>query len=201
VSRSSAAHASERFPSPADVGRVEQLAGGPLRTPACIGRVLDALHYDHDYRNGYSVKSVRRALHSDRITCIDAAVLAYGLLDFFAGVERQLLAIHRRGPDGEECGHVVALYRARDGRIGALGRSSFEHLGHRAPVHADQHEVAMTYAVEYLNVGLSPLYYGFTTLEEICPDFDWRTETGPLNFLSDRIQARYAFRFEIRSDR
>jgi hypothetical protein len=201
VNESLASHAHDGFPSEADLARVEQLAGGSLQTPACIERTLDALPYDHDYRNAYSVKSVRRALHSDRITCIDAAVLAYGLLDFFPETRRQLLAIHRRGPDGEECGHVVALYWAADDRVGALSRSSFTQLGHRRPLHDDPHEVAMTYAVEYLNVGLSPLYYGFTTLEEVCPDFDWRTDPRPMNFLSSRIQDHYAFRFDIRSDR
>ncbi len=64
----------------------------------------------------------RSSLHAPKITCIDSAILAYGLLELlFGDVKRRLLAIHRRDPvSGEECGHCVALYWNDAGKVGVV---------------------------------------------------------------------------------
>ena len=181
----------------ADLQRVRDLAG-EVKEPEDLRRVLDALGYEEDWRTNYAIKSVRASLHSPRITCIDGAILAYGLLEmFFPQVERQLLAIHRRG-NGEECGHCVALY-ARDGKVGAFSKSSYQGLGHRDAVHQDGTAVALSYADAYVKMGFTPLYFGVSRLEEVAPDLDWRFGQEPLNVLSERLQARYQYSFGLAS--
>jgi hypothetical protein len=183
----------------ADVGRARALAGGALERPEDIRRVLDGLQYQDDWRAHYAIKSVRASLHSERITCVDAAILAYGLLElFFPDTRRGLLAIHRRSGEGEECGHCVTLHGS-DGQVGAFSKSSYPGLGHRAPVHAGGAAVALTYADAYVKMGFTPLYFGVTTLEEVAPDLDWRFGEAPLNVLSERLQARYEYSFRLAS--
>jgi len=178
--------------------RLRELAGQPLLSPEVIRHVLDGLGYLDDWRSNYRVQSVRSSLHSSRITCIDAAILSYGLLELlFGDVKRRLLAIHRRDPKGEECGHCVTLYWADDGRVGAFAKSNFAGLGHRDPVHADETAAAMSYALAYVEMGFQPLYFGVTTLEDVAGEIDWRYGTQPLNMLSERIQARYEYSFML----
>jgi hypothetical protein len=181
-----------------DLERVRALAG-EVERPADIRRVLDALEYDEEWRANYSIKSVRASLHSPRITCIDGAILAYGLLELlFPDTDRRLLAIHRRDGKGEECGHCVALYIA-DGKVGSFSKSSYPGLGHRDPVHRDGAAIALSYADAYVKMGFTPLYFGEARLEEVAPDLDWRFGKGPLNELSERLQARYQYSFGLAS--
>lgn len=183
----------------ADLRRIVELAEGPLERPEDIRRILDNLGYQDDWRASYAIKSVRASLHSARITCIDAAILSYGLLELlFPDTPRRLLAIHRRSGEGEECGHCVALH-GPDGQLGAFSKSSFAGLGHRDGVHADPPAVALTYADAYLKMGFTPLYFGVITLEEVAGDLDWRRGTEPLNVLSERLQARYEYSFRLAS--
>jgi hypothetical protein len=182
----------------ADLERVKALAGRVER-PDDLRRVLDALDYDDQWRGHYAIKSVRASLHSQRITCVDAAILSYGLLELlFPDTERLLLAIHRRDGQGEECGHCVALY-TWEGKVGAFGKSSFPGLGHRDPVHRDGNEVALSYADAYVKMGFTPLYFGMARLEEVADDLDWRCGEAPLNVLSERLQARYQYSFGLAS--
>jgi hypothetical protein len=181
-----------------DLERVRALAG-EVACPGDIRRVLDALEYDEEWRANYSIKSVRASLHSPRITCIDGAILAYGLLELlFPDTDRRLLAIHRRDGKGEECGHCVALYIA-DGKVGSFSKSSYPGLGHRDPVHRDGAAIALSYADAYVKMGFTPLYFGEARLEEVAPDLDWRFGKGPLNELSERLQARYQYSFGLAS--
>jgi len=166
-----------------------------LRAVSDIRRLIDRFGYLAEWRSDYRIRSVRASLRSERITCIDAAILAYGLLAWFPEVKRKVLAIHRRGADGEECGHCVALYWGPDGRVGAFSKSSYAGLGHRDPVFSDEHAVAASYARGYLAMGMTPLYFGVTTLEEVAGDIDWRFSPGDINEISGRIQARYAYAF------
>jgi acyl-CoA synthetase (AMP-forming)/AMP-acid ligase II len=178
-----------------DLRRFRERADKGLNGVADIRRILDHYGYLSEWRSNYRIRSVRASLQSDRITCIDAAVLAYGLLEWLPGVKRRVLAIHRRDPAGEECGHCVALYWAPDGRVGALSKSNFAGLGHRDPVYADEMAVAASYARGYLAMGFTPLYFGVTTLEEVAGDLDWRLSLGDLNHLSALIQEKYEYAF------
>jgi len=182
----------------ADLRRVREMAGAaPLTAPGDVRRIIDNYQYLDDWRANYRIQSVRSSLQNSRITCIDAAILSYGLLEMlFSETKRRLLAIHRRDPKkDEECGHCVTLYWGSDGRIGAISKSSFKGLGHREPVFPDEASVAASYAKAYLAMGFQPLYFGVTTLEEAAPDLDWRFHLGDLNEISARLQAAYAYGF------
>jgi hypothetical protein len=184
----------------ADFRRIHETAEGmPLERPHDIRRVIDHFAYLDDWRANYRIQSVRSSLHSERITCIDAAILSYGLLELlFPETKRRLLAIHRRDPKkDEECGHCVTLYWTDDAHVGAFSKSSFEGLGHRDPVFADGAAVATSYAEAYVSMAFQPLYFGITTLEEAASDLDWRFHSGDLNGISARLQAAYEFGFVV----
>lgn len=169
---------------------------GPLEQLEDVAGCLARYGYDGHWRENYRVRSLRASLEASTLTCIDAAVLAYGLLDFFPEIERWLLAIHRRG-DGEECGHVATLYR-HDGRFGAFSFSSFDGLGHRVAVFPDEHAVACSFAQAYVRMGFTPLFYGTVKLEEVAGnDLDWRFGVEDITQLSARIVARYAYAFDV----
>ncbi len=173
--------------------------GAPLQSPHDIRRLIDGYAYLDDWRANYRIQSVSSSLRSPSITCIDAAILSYGLLELlFGDTKRRLLAIHRRDPKkDEECGHCVALYWGPDGRVGSFSKSSFKGLGHRDPVFRDETEIATSYAEAYVEMGFQPLYYGVTTLEAAAPDLDWRFHDGALNEISDRLQACYEYGFMV----
>ncbi len=170
------------------------IAGAPLDGPEGIRAIVSSLPYFDDWRTRYVVQSVRSSLASQVVTCIDAAILSYGILDCFPSVRRRVLAIHRRSAAGEECGHVVTLYW-QGGKVGAFSKSSYPGLGHRDPVFRDEEAIARSYAEAYLRLGLRPLYYGVTTLEEAAGDLDWRFSPADLSELSSRIQACYEYAF------
>ena len=187
--------------SAADLRRVHQVSrGAALQVPSDLRRVIDAYDYSEDWRADYRVQSVRASLRSSRITCIDGAILAYGLLELlFPQAKRRLLSIHRRDPKAnEECGHCVALYWGEDGQVGALSKSTWPGLGHRDSVFAGEQAVACSYAQAYVALGFEPLYFGVTALEDAAPDLDWRLSDTPLNEICDRLQASYEYGFEIR---
>jgi hypothetical protein len=183
-----------------DLRRLDEIAAkGPFERPEDIRRIIDSYAYLDDWRSNYVIQSVRSSLNNTTITCIDGAILSYGLLELlFPDVKRRLLAIHRRDPKkDEECGHCVALYWGPDGRVGSLSKSSFKGLGHRDPVFPDVVALAASYAEAYLDMGFIPLYFGVTTLEEAGHGLDWRFHDGDLNELSDRLQATYEYGFMV----
>jgi hypothetical protein len=172
----------------AEFRRIRELGGGgPFESPEDLRRVLDGIGYLEDWRSAYRVQSVRSSLYAPKITCIDSAILAYGLLELlFGDVKRRLLAIHRIDPvSGEECGHCV----------GSFAKSNYPGLGHREAIFDDEMAVAADYAKAYVKMGFQPLYFGVTTLEEAAPDIDWRNSMEDLSVLSERIQASYAYAF------
>jgi hypothetical protein len=186
----------------ADFQRLRELGFGLAEgDPEVIKSIIDQYGYLDEWKDNYQIRSVRGSLHARRITCIDSAVFTYGLLELlFSHVKRRLLAIHRRDPKkDEECGHCVTLYWNDRGKVGAFSKSSFEGLGHRDAIYANEHEVAATYAKAYLKMGFVPLYFGITTLEEVASDIDWRFARGPLNILSERIQSSYEYAFMLPS--
>jgi hypothetical protein len=186
--------------SQGDLRRVQELSrDAPFEGPQDIRRVIDSYEYLDDWRTDYRIQSVRSSLNSSRITCIDGAILAYGLLELlFPATKRRLLAIHRRDPKkDEECGHCVALYWGEDGRVGSFSKSSFKGLGHRDAVFPDETAIATSYAEAYIEMGFQPLYFGVSRLEEAAPDLDWRLDEGALNEISNRLQATYEYGFMV----
>jgi hypothetical protein len=186
--------------SEADLKRLEELARGVrFLVPEDIRQVIDGYQYLDDWRANYRIQSVRSSLHSSRITCVDAAIFSYGLLELlFPETKRRLLAIHRRDPaKDEECGHCVALYWRGERKIGSFSKSSFPGLGHRDAEFTDESAIAASYAKAYVAMNFEPLYFGVTTLEEAAPDLDWRFHQGELNQISDRLQASYEYGFMV----
>lgn len=183
----------------AEFRRIRELGGGSFETPEDLRRVLDGIGYLHDWRDAYRVQSVKASLHSEKITCIDSAILAYGLLELlFGDVKRRLLAIHRRDPvSGEEVGHCVALHWNDAGKVGSFAKSNYPGLGHREAIFDDETAIAASYAQVYLKMGFQPLYFGVTTLEECAPDIDWRYSPDELNIISSRIQEHYEYSFML----
>jgi hypothetical protein len=184
----------------ADLKRLDEVAkGAHFERPEDIRQVIDGYQYLDDWRSNYRIQSVRSSLNNERITCIDAAILSYGLLEIlFPETKRRLLAIHRRDPKkDEECGHCVALYWGKNGKIGSFSKSSFVGLGHRDAVFADEASIATSYGKAYIDMEFVPLYFGVTTLEEAAPDLDWRFHEGELNQISDRLQASYEYGFMV----
>ena len=186
--------------SESDMRRLQEMSGGaPFVTPEDVRRVIDNYRYLEEWRANYRIQSVRSSLQNTTITCIDGAILAYGLLEIlFPDIRRGVLAIHRRDPaKDEECGHCVALYWSVDGKVGAFSKSSFKGLGHRDAIYADEVAVATSYGQAYMEMGFQPLYFGVSTLEESVAGLDWRLHDGPLNEISDRLQATYAYGFMV----
>ena len=183
----------------AEFRRIRELGGGSFEVPEDLRRVLDGIGYLEDWRKAYRVQSVKASLHSEKITCIDSAILAYGLLELlFGDVKRRLLAIHRRDPvSGEEVGHCVALHWNDAGKVGSFAKSNYPGLGHRDAIFEDETAIAASYAQVYLKMGFQPLYFGVTTLEECAPDIDWRYSPDELNVLSARIQEHYEYSFML----
>ena len=181
-----------------DLDRLRALAPGGLQGPGDIARIIDSFGYLSEWKENYKIQSVRSSLHSEKITCIDSAVLSYGLLELlFPNVKRRLLAIHRRDMHGEECGHCITLYWASDGRIGAFSKSSFEGFNHRDAIYSDELAVAKSFAAAYVKMDFVPLYYGVMTLEEAGEGLDWRFAESDLNILSERLIARYEYAFDL----
>lgn len=186
--------------SESDLHRLEEMSGGaPFEHPQEIRGVIDNYKYLDDWRANYRIQSVRSSLQNTTITCIDGAILSYGLLELlFPATKRRLLAIHRRDPaKDEECGHCVALYWTAEGKVGSFSKSSFKGLGHRDPVYADEVAVATSYGQAYIEMAFQPLYFGVSRLEDAAPDLDWRFFDGPLNEISDRLQATYEYGFMV----
>jgi hypothetical protein len=183
----------------AEFRRIRELGGGAFEVPEDLRRVLDGIGYLEDWRKAYRVQSVKASLHSEKITCIDSAILAYGLLELlFGDVKRRLLAIHRRDPvSGEEVGHCVALHWNDAGKVGSFAKSNYPGLGHRDAIFEDETAIAASYAQVYLKMGFQPLYFGVTTLEECAPDIDWRYSPDELNIISSRIQEHYEYSFML----
>jgi hypothetical protein len=177
------------------VERVADQAGGRFRSAADVGRVIDALPYEAGWQERYCVRSAQSALMAGRLMCLDAALLAHALLEAFDGVGRRLLALYRRGPDGRECGHVVACHWSGTGPIGAFSKSGFAGLGHRERRHVNLQDLATSYARSYLEMGMTPLYFGLPRVE--ASGLDWRFSREPLEDLLPVLNGAFEFAFEL----
>ena len=180
---------------PEAIERVHALAGGPLQLTGDVGRLLDNFAYEHDWAQDYQIRSARASLLLPRIMCVNAAILAYALLEAFPHVQRRLIALHRRGPDGVECGHVVTAYWNPGGRIGAFSKSNYAALAHRPQTFVSLDAIALSYAKGYVSMGFTPLYYGFPQLDDM--GADWRLSDAPLTALLERFTEAYEYAFDL----
>jgi hypothetical protein len=184
--------------SPEDLARIKAISPAQLDGPEDIGKMIDRFGYLDDWKTDYKIRSVHASLKGEKLTCVDAAVLSYGLLELlFPRVKRQILAIHRKDQKGEECGHAVTLYWDPNGKVGGFSKSSFPGFEHRKPIFDDELGVAQSFAEAYVKMGFVPLYYGVMTLEEAAGDLDWRMAQDHINALSERLIERYQYSFDV----
>jgi hypothetical protein len=176
--------------------RVLELAEGRFDMPADVQRVLDNFPYERDWARDYRILSAQAALLQPNIMCLNAAILSYALLEAFPRVQRQLLVMHRRGPDGMECGHAVTVYHCPGGSLGAFSKSNYAVLGHRAQHFPSVEALAIDYAAGYTSIGITPLYYGTLSLDDL-PGIDWRLGSEPLTDCLPHITASYEYAFEL----
>jgi hypothetical protein len=182
------------------VDRVADLARGRFEVPADILRVLDNFAYEHDWADAYEIRSAQASLLRPRIMCINAAILSYALAEAFPQLHRQLIALHRRGPDGVECGHVVTAYWQDGGRLGAFSKSNYPVLDHRPQRFTTLEAVAVSYARGYLSMSFTPLYFGLPRLDDL-PGVDWRLGDAPLTPYLDHFKNSYEYAFELEQPR
>ena len=178
--------------------RLKVISPTPITQVADIAKVIDFFGYLGEWKVDYKIRSVQSSLQSEKITCVEAAIISYGLLELlFPQVKRCILLIHRRDKQGEECGHCVTLYWGKNGKIGVFSKSSYAGFGHRDTIYDSELDVARSFAEGYLNMGFSPLYYGITTLEEAAGDLDWRYSEDDITHLSERLLQYYQYFFEV----
>jgi len=180
------------------ISRVNPRAAASIVSPESIGPFLNSFAFRYDWRDNYEISSTLVALGRPSLMCFDAALLSYGLLDLFPEVERKLLCLHRRAPDGEECGHVVTVYRDPNTRLfGGFARSNFEGLEHRAATFSSDTALVKSYAAAYQRAGLTPLYFGFLSLDDVSTGVDWRRSSEPVNELCERVKESYRYEFHL----
>ena len=177
--------------------RLLELADGRFESLDDIERVLNTFDYKVDWRDDYVVESVATLIDRRSLMCLDAAILARGLLEGFPATEAGILAIHRRDGEGNECGHAAAFYRPHD-RYGAFARSNYPGLQSVAARFEAADAIAHFYAREYLRIGFTPLMFGTCGLEDAFGAVNWRFARGPLDGVVERILRAYRFRFAIR---
>jgi hypothetical protein len=176
--------------------RVIELADGRFDVPSDILRVLDNFPYEHDWAADYAIRSAQSSLLRPQIMCINAAILAYALLEAFPKVHRRLIALHRRGPDGVECGHVVTAYWCEGGRMGAFSKSNYAVLNHRPQQFVSLDALAVSFASGYMSMGFTPLFYGTPALEDM-GGLDWRLAQAPLTQHLSKFIDSYEYEFDI----
>jgi hypothetical protein len=180
----------------AALNRLRELSGGRFEHPEDVSRVLDNFPYEHDWERSYAIRSAQASLLRPQVMCVNAAILSYALLEAFPQVQRRLIALHRRGPDGVECGHVATAWWVEAGRLGAFSKSNYPALVHR-PARFDSLEaLAVSFAQGYLSMGFTPLYYGTPSLDDMT-DVDWRLDPQPLTQHLDRFIDAYEYAFDL----
>lgn len=176
---------------------IDALLGPNLAHPAQVATLVEQIAYDDSWQERYEICSVTRSLGQKKMTCINAAILAFGLLECFSSVSRSLYAMHRVDSHGVECGHAFVCY-CWNGRYGSIAKSNYEGLNNRDAVFATEQELVLSYAKAYLRMGFTPTYYGRFDLDDIAGGLDWRNGSLNLNELSNRISSSYQYEFSVR---
>lgn len=158
--------------------------------------LLDSYGYDYSWNNEYIVQSATVSLRSETLSCINAAVMSYALLDVLGNKSRILLAIHRRDQDGVECGHVVALGETQ-GCWFALGKSNYPELNAVYGPFESRNAVALAFARAYVSIGFTPLYYGFFHPEACCAADELIASDSKLNSLCEYMVSNYQYAYSV----
>ena len=144
-----------------------------LNTPEKVARFLDDKIAYNKEPHGITCHSARSVLKEGVAHCVEGALLAGAALELQgrAPLIWDLEAV--RDDD-----HVLALYR-ENGCWGALAKSNYSGLRHRAPVYRTLRELAMSYFEHYYNPSGEKTLRGYgarpVSLQRFDPKVDWRT--------------------------
>lgn len=184
----------------ADVARIEALLGkatADVRSPDELRRAIDALDGERNGAEAGRVRSVTASLHAAHVGTVDAALVAYALLELSCpAVPRRILMIRWRNHAGELRLHAATLWWNGRGRVGAFAKARAPGLGHRTAVFSDANAVAGSYARALWAAGAVPLAFGLARLEELAGDLDWRVSGAGLEVLASRLESECVHTFD-----
>lgn len=129
---------------PAALTPAERRLVARLRTPAQVQAWLrDGIAYNHDMR---SLRSFRGVLAHKSAHCLEGALAAAFLLEHH-GHPPLLLDLE----SADKLDHVVFVFRGRDGRWGAVGKSRYPALMGRRPVYRTLRDLAWSYVDPFVD--------------------------------------------------
>lgn len=117
-----------------------------LNTPDKVARFLDeSIGYNKE-PGGPTCHSARTVMREGVAHCMEGALLAAAALEVQG---RQPLIWDLEAVRDDD--HVLAVYQEEDGCWGAIAKSNYAGLRHRAPVYRTLRELAMSYFEHYYN--------------------------------------------------
>ena len=138
-----------------------------LSTPARVQRWLSALRYNREECGG-TLRSFRGVVRRGEAHCLEAALAAACILEQH-GYPPLLLSLESQ----DKLDHVLFVFRARDGRFGAVARSRDLGLHGRRPVFRSLRDLAWSYFDTYVDHSGRITGYGLGDLYEL-GGYDWR---------------------------
>ena len=143
-----------------------------LNTPEKVARFLDDRIGYNKEPDGVTCHSARTVLRQGVAHCMEGALLAGAALEL-QGRPPLIWDLEAVRDDD----HVLALYR-ENGCWGAIAKSNYSGLRHRAPVYRTLRELAMSYFEHYYNPRGEKTLRGYgarpVSLRRFDPKVDWR---------------------------
>jgi hypothetical protein len=136
------------------------------RTPLKVQKFIRSLDYNTE-KDGISIRSALGAVQVGKAHCIEAAFVAAALLEVY---DYPPLILDLESKDGLD--HVVFVFK-KEGRWGAIGRSSDPGLEGRAPVFRSVRELAWSYFDPYIDKTGRLKAFRLVHLDEC--EANWRT--------------------------
>lgn len=145
-----------------------------LNTPEKVARFLDEKIDYNKEPAGPTCHSARTVLREGVAHCVEGALLAAAALEM-QGREPLIWDLEAVRDDD----HVLALYQ-ENGCWGAIAKSNYAGLRHRAPVYRTLRELAMSYFEHYYNPQGEKTLRGYgvrpVSLKRFDPKVAWRTD-------------------------
>jgi len=143
-----------------------------LNTPEKVAKFLDDEIAYNKEPDGATCHSARTAMKQGAAHCVEGALLAGVALEL-QGRPPLIWDLEAVRDDD----HVIALYR-ENGCWGAIAKSNYSGLRHRAPVYRTLRELAMSYFEHYYNPSGEKTLRGYSarpvSLLRFDPRVDWR---------------------------
>ena len=137
------------------------------RTPERVQRYLSRLKYNRE-ECGATLRSFREVARRGAAHCLEAALTAAVILEQH-GYPPLLLSLESQ----DKLDHVLFVFRARDGRFGAVARSRDLGLHGRRPVFRSLRQLVWSYFDPYVDHTGRITGYGLADLRDL-GGYDWR---------------------------